>query len=72
MKGTSRSFEASALYIEIIALTHSPTAVFQHEVLQPLWQGLAHAALGYRLLLLDGDLKRRSFLSVPAVTTPGQ
>lgn len=52
------SFEANALYLEIIRLAYNLVTAFQRNCLQESWQNLTLAKLRYKLFLLPGELTR--------------
>jgi hypothetical protein len=54
----TRSFEANALYLEIVRLAYNLVTAFQRQCLQESWQHLTLAKLRYRLFLLPGELTR--------------
>ena len=54
----TRSFEANALYLEIVRLAYNLVTAFQRQCLQESWQNLTLAKLRYRLFLLPGELTR--------------
>jgi len=58
----TRSFEANALYLEIILeiirLAYNLVTAFQRQCLQESWQNLTLAKLRYKLFLLPGELTR--------------
>ena len=54
----TRSFEANALYLEIIRLAYNLVTAFQRQCLQDSWQNLTLAKLRYKLFLLPGELTR--------------
>jgi len=45
----TRSFEANALYLEIIRLAYNLVTAFQRQCLQESWQNLTLAKLRYKL-----------------------
>ena len=54
----TRSFQANALYLEIIRLAYNLVTAFQRQCLQESWQNLTLAKLRYKLFLLPGELTR--------------
>lgn len=54
----TRSFEANALFLEIIRLAYNLVTAFQRLCLQESWQTLTLAKLRYKLFLLPGELTR--------------
>ena len=53
-----RSFEANALFLEIIRLAYNLVTAFQRLCLPESWQRLTLSKLRYKLLLLPGELTR--------------
>jgi hypothetical protein len=54
----TRSFEANALFLEIIRLAYNLVTAFQRLCLQESWQHLTLSKLRYKLFLLPGELTR--------------
>jgi len=54
----TRSFEANALFLEIIRLAYNLVTAFQRQCFQESWQNLTLAKLRYKLFLLPGELTR--------------
>jgi len=54
----THSFQANALYLEIIRLAYNLVTAFQRQCLQESWQNLTLAKLRYKLFLLPGELTR--------------
>ena len=54
----TRSFEANALFLEIIRLAYNLVTAFQRLCLQEAWQRLTLSKLRYKLFLLPGELTR--------------
>ncbi len=54
----TRSFEANALFLEIIRLAYNLVNAFQHLCLQESWQSLTLSKLRYKLFLLPGEITR--------------
>lgn len=54
----TRSFEANALYLEIIRLAYNLVTAFQHLCLPESWQSLTLSKLRYKLFLLPGEITR--------------
>lgn len=54
----TRSFEANALFLEIIRLAYNLVTAFQRLCLQASWQPLTLSKLRYKLFLLPGELTR--------------
>jgi hypothetical protein len=54
----TRSFEANALFLEIIRLAYNLVTAFQHVCLKEPWQHLTLCKLRYKLFLLPGELTR--------------
>jgi hypothetical protein len=54
----TRSFEANALFLEIIRLAYNLVTAFQRLCLQEPWQRLTLSKLRYKLFLLPGELTR--------------
>jgi len=54
----TRSFEANALFLEIIRLAYNLVTAFQRLCLQESWQRLTLSKLRYKLFLLPGELTR--------------
>jgi len=54
----TRSFQANALFLEIIRLAYNLVTAFQRLCLQEAWQGLTLSKLRYKLFLLPGELTR--------------
>jgi hypothetical protein len=54
----TRSFEANALFLEIIRLAYNLVNAFQQLCLQESWQSLTLSKLRYKLFLLPGEITR--------------
>jgi hypothetical protein len=54
----TRSFQANALYLEIIRLAYNLVTAFQRNCLEEPWQNLTLTKLRYKLFLLPGELTR--------------
>jgi len=54
----TRSFQANALFLEIIRLAYNLVTAFQRLCLQESWQCLTLSKLRYKLFLLPGELTR--------------
>jgi hypothetical protein len=54
----TRSFEANALFLEIIRLAYNLVTAFQRLCLKESWQHLTLSKLRYKLFLLPGELTR--------------
>jgi len=54
----TRSFEANALYLEIIRLAYNLVTAFQRSCLDPNWQSLMLQKLRLKLFLLPGEITR--------------
>lgn len=54
----TRSFEANALYLEIIRLAYNLVTAFQRSCLDPSWQSLMLQKLRLKLFLLPGEITR--------------
>lgn len=54
----TRSFEANALFLEIIRLAYNSVIAFQRLCLQQSWQSLTLSKLRYKLVLLPGEITR--------------
>jgi hypothetical protein len=54
----TRSFQANALFLEIIRLAYNLVTAFQRLCLQESWQRLTLSKLRYKLFLLPGELTR--------------
>ncbi len=54
----TRSFQANALFLEIIRLAYNLVTAFQRLCLQESWQHLTLSKLRYKLFLLPGELTR--------------
>ena len=54
----TRSFEANALFLEVIRLAYNLVTAFQCLCLQDSWQRLTLSKLRYKLFLLPGELTR--------------
>jgi hypothetical protein len=54
----TRSFEANALFLEIIRLAYNLVTAFQRLCLPELWQHLTLSKLRYKLFMLPGELTR--------------
>lgn len=54
----TRSFEANALFLEIIRLAYNLVTAFQRLCLHESWQHLTLSKLRYKLFLLPGELTR--------------
>jgi len=54
----TRSFEANALFLEVIRLAYNLVTAFQRLCLQESWQRLTLSKLRYKLFLLPGELTR--------------
>jgi Transposase DDE domain group 1 len=54
----TRSFEANALFLEIIRLAYNLVNAFQRLCLQEAWQSLTLSKLRYKLFLLPGEITR--------------
>jgi hypothetical protein len=54
----TRSFEANALFLEIIRLAYNLVTAFQRLCLQEPWQRFTLSKLRYKLFLLPGELTR--------------
>ena len=54
----TRSFQANALFLEIIRLAYNLVTAFQRLCLQESWQHLTLPRLRYKLFLLPGELTR--------------
>jgi hypothetical protein len=54
----TRSFEANALYLEIIRLAYNLITAFQRSCLDPGWQSLMLQKLRLKLFLLPGEITR--------------
>lgn len=54
----ARSFAANVLYLEIVRLAYDLVTAFQRLCLDQTWQNLTLTKLGYKLLLLPGELTR--------------
>ncbi len=54
----TRSFEANALFLEVIRLAYNLVTAFQRLCLQESWQMLTLSKLRYKLFLLPGELTR--------------
>jgi len=54
----TRSFQANALFLEIIRLAYNLVTAFQRLCLPESWQRLTLSKLRYKLLLLPGELTR--------------
>src|ERR1019366_121038 len=52
------SFEANALYLEVIRLAYNLVAIFQRLCLPEEWQSLILSKLRHRLFWLPGELTR--------------
>lgn len=52
------SFEANALYLEVIRLAYNLVTIFQHTCLPEEWQSLTLSKLRHRLFWLPGELTR--------------
>ena len=52
------SFEANALYLEVIRLAYNLVAIFQRLCLPEEWQSLTLSKLRHRLFWLPGELTR--------------
>jgi hypothetical protein len=54
----TRSFEANALFLEVIRLAYNLVTAFQRLCLQEPWQNLTLSKLRYKLFLLPGEITR--------------
>lgn len=54
----TRSFQANALFLEIIRLAYNLVNAFQRLCLQESWQSLTLSKLRYKLFLLPGEITR--------------
>lgn len=54
----TRSFQANALFLEIIRLAYNLVNAFQRLCLQQSWQSLTLSKLRYKLFLLPGEITR--------------
>jgi Transposase DDE domain group 1 len=54
----TRSFQANALYLEIIRLAYNLVTAFQRTCLDPNWQTLTLQKLRFKLFLLPGEITR--------------
>ena len=54
----TRSFQANALFLEIIRLAYNLVTAFQRLCLQESWQALTLSKLRYKLFLLPGEITR--------------
>ena len=54
----TRSFEANALFLEVIRLAYNLVTAFQRLCLQESWQNLTLSKLRYKLFLLPGEITR--------------
>ena len=54
----TRSFEANALFLEVVRLAYNLVTAFQRLCLQESWQRLTLSKLRYKLFLLPGELTR--------------
>lgn len=54
----TRSFQANALYLEIIRLAYNLVTAFQRTCLDPAWQSLTLQKLRFKLFLLPGEITR--------------
>ena len=54
----TRSFQANALYLEIIRLAYNLVTAFQRTCLEPGWQSLPLQKLRFKLFLLPGEITR--------------
>ncbi|EQD42542.1 transposase [mine drainage metagenome] len=52
------SFQANALYLEIIRLAYNLVTAFQRNCLEESWQNLTLQKLRYRLFMIPGELTR--------------
>jgi hypothetical protein len=54
----TRSFQANALYLEIIRLAYNLVTAFQRSCLEPDWHSLTLQKLRFKLFLLPGEITR--------------